>query len=166
MAKDTAKPGASAQPIKQFCTFRLCGHLYGVDILDVKEVTQEASFTPIFHAPKEVAGYVNMRGKIHLVLNLHRILGLKDETSTPKHRLVLFKPSVGESFGVRVDAIGDVVEVDESSIESGSLANEVLGNDDRSEMLELISGVCRLEDSLLLLINARLLLRAIDKAMA
>lgn len=150
--------------IKQFCTFRLAGRRYGVDILDVKEVNQETAFTKIYHAPKEVMGYVNIRGRIHLILDLRRILGMRGAHVDEKSRLVLFKPNVGESFGVLVDAVSDVVETDESLIESGSIVNEELGADERNEAVDLISGVCRLKDSLLLIINARNLLKIVDKA--
>ncbi|MBF0525581.1 MAG: hypothetical protein HQK56_10850, partial [Deltaproteobacteria bacterium] len=43
---------------RQFCSFWLSGRLFGVDILDVKEINSEITFTPIFHASKEVKGYV------------------------------------------------------------------------------------------------------------
>ncbi len=149
--------------LKQFCTFWLSGHLYGVDILDVKEVNPEAAFTEIFHAPREVKGFVNIRGQIHLILDLRRILGLKDRPVDEKSRLVLFKPGVGESFGVLVDRISDVIEIDEGLIESGGLVHEeALAGDDRAEADELISGVCRLEQTLLLLINARNLLKHVE----
>ena len=58
-----------------FCTFRLDGHLYGVDVLDVKEVTTATTATPISHAPDEVMGLVNIRGQIYLALDLRRLLG-------------------------------------------------------------------------------------------
>ncbi len=152
--------------LKQFCTFMLAGRRYGVDILDVKEVNQEAAFTKIYHAPKEVMGYVNIRGRIHLILNLRRILGIKSKQMDDKSRLILFKPTVGESFGVLVDSISDVVETDKNLIESGSIVNEELATDDRAEAVDLITGVCRLKDSLLLIINARNLLKVVDKAIA
>ncbi len=164
MDKDLHKRVTPSGKIKQFCTFRIAGRRYGVDILDVKEVNQEAAFTKIYHAPKEVMGYVNIRGRIHLILNLRRILGIRSAQVDEKSRLVLFKPSVGESFGVLVDAISDVVETDENLIESGSIVNEELGSDERNETVDLIAGVCRLKDSLLLIINARNLLRIVDKA--
>lgn len=165
MEREKIKRDKLSGVIKQFCTFTISGRLYGVDILDVKEVNQEAAFTPIFHAPQEVAGYVNIRGRIHLILNLRRILGLKDEPLDEKNRLVLFKPTVGDSFGVLVDAIGDVVETDESLIEPGQLVNEELEGEDRSEAVDLISGVCRLDGSLMLLINAHKLLKVVEKVL-
>ncbi len=164
MQRDSPMKATPSGKIKQFCTFRLAGRRYGVDILDVKEVNQEAAFTKIYHAPKEVMGYVNIRGRIHLILNLRRILGMRGARVDEKSRLVLFKPKVGESFGVLVDAVSDVVETDESLIESGSIVNEELGTDERNEAVDLITGVCRLKDSLLLIINARNLLKIVDKA--
>lgn len=170
MQTEHVKRGPSDEPKKQFCTFWLASHLYGVDILDVKEVNPEPGFTDVFHAPREVHGFVNIRGQIHLILNLRRILGLKEKPVDDKSRLVLFKPVVGESFGVLVDMIGDVVEVAESLIEAGDLADaEPLsgsGGDDKSEPMALISAVCRLKTSLLLIINARALLKCVDRSLA
>ena len=54
----------------RYCTFRLSGRLYGVDIEDVKEINTEVNFTPIFHASREIKGYINIRGQIYLLLDL------------------------------------------------------------------------------------------------
>ncbi len=150
---------------KQLCTFHLAGQLYGVDILDVKEVNPETGFTPVFHAPRMVRGFVNIRGRIHLVLDLRRILGFPEREVDHRSRLVLFKPTVGESFGVLVDGIGDVVEVDEADIESGVLADEDVPGIEDAEHGEITSGVCRLAERLLLIVNARNLLKTVDMAL-
>jgi len=150
---------------RQLCTFHLAGQLYGVDILDVKEVNPETGFTPIFHAPDVVRGYVNIRGRIQLVLDLRRILGFPDREVDNRCRLVLFKPTVGESFGILVDGIGDVVEVDEADIESGGLADEDVPGAEDNEHGEITSGVCRLAERLLLIVNARNLLKTIDMSL-
>ncbi|MGE4298827.1 MAG: chemotaxis protein CheW [Desulfovibrionaceae bacterium] len=160
---DRSKPKRMASGKKKlFCTFWLAGRLYGVDILDVKEVNPEISFTTVHHAPSEVSGFVNIRGQIHLILDLRRILGFTEGDRGERSRLVLFKPTVAESFGILVDRISDVVEVDEDRIESGHLAEDA-GGDPKGDSSGIISGVCRLEDSLLLIINARDLLKTLDK---
>ena len=164
MRTQTEEKNGSGKTKKQFCTFWLSGRLYGVDILDVKEVNQEARFTKVFHAPEQVRGLVNIRGRIHLILDLHRILGFKVEEQVGESRLVLFKPSVGEAFGVLVDGIGDVIEVEERLIDSGELVDkDIAGSDDGPDVSGLISSVCRLEETLLLIINARNLLKIIEK---
>ena len=144
---------------RRFCAFRVAGRLYGVDILDVKEVNPETGFTPVFHAPKAVRGYVNIRGRIHLILDLRRILGFEPLETDEQSRLVLFKPTVGESFGVLVDSIDDVVEVEAERIESGGLAEEedITSGEAGQDPHNVVTGVCRLQDTLLLILDAQAL---------
>ena len=99
-----------------FCTFRVDGRLFGVDILDVKEVTAETTSTRVAHAPDEVLGLVNIRGHIYLALDLRRLLGVPATEVTGESRLVLFKPSVGSAFGVVVDQISEIQTVDSHHI--------------------------------------------------
>ena len=103
---------------RQFCTFWISGRHFGVDILDVKEINSEVGFTPIFHAPKEVKGYVNIRGEIYLILDLGLILGFQSTEVDEPSRTVLFDSGAGEAFGVLVDSISDIVTVDVEQIEN------------------------------------------------
>ncbi len=143
----------------QFCTFRIAGQLFGVNILHVKEINAKTDFTPVRHAPKEVKGYVNIRGRIHLIFDLRLLLGFESRQFTDdKNRLVLFKPEVGESFGVLVDSVGDVVEVDESLLEQGLGTDPGFGEENLPELRE---SICKLENELLVVLNAHNFLRRI-----
>lgn len=148
---------------RQFCTFWVAERLYGVDILDVKEINSECEFTPVFHAPTEVNGYVNIRGQIHLIIDLRLLLGFESNESPGASCIVLFKSEVGESFGVSVDRVGDVVEVEEESIESRS--KEGPGQSKEAERQasggDLGAGVCKLDDQLLVILDAARFLDAI-----
>jgi len=111
-----------------YCTFRVADRLFGVPIRTVREVTTETTCTRIPHAPAEVAGYVNIRGHIHLALDLRRLLGLPPGANGQHRRLVLFQAGVGTAFGVLVDEVGDIVSVDDTHAEdltpaSGDLAS-------------------------------------------
>jgi len=148
-----------------FCTFRVCGRLYGVDILDVKEVTAETTYTRVAHAPDEVLGMVNIRGHIYLALDLRRLLGMPATELTRDSRLVLFKPSVGSAFGVVVDHISEIQTVDSNGIESfarndreNDLAN--LGR------VELIDAVCKLSGELLVVLNPRRFLAVVEQKLS
>ncbi|MCP4347499.1 MAG: hypothetical protein GY795_18495 [Desulfobacterales bacterium] len=147
---------------RQFCTFLIGEHLFGVDILDVKEINTEIDFTPIFHAPKEVKGYVNIRGHIHLILDLRLLLGFETKKTDEASRLVLFKPDVGESFGILVDRIGDVFEVDETQIE---YYHRNRNDPERAEISIscLKHGVCKLKNVLLIILNSENLLKSVAK---
>lgn len=150
-------------PKRQFCTFRIAERLFGVDILDVKEINPEAVFTPIFHAPKEVEGYVNIRGQIYLILNLRLLLGFEKKAVDDASRLVLFKPKVGEPFGILVDSIGDVVDVDVAQIEDHDKNKQGLSKSGKRKSADLWDGVCKLEEGLLVVLNSRNLLKNIGK---
>ncbi len=137
---------------KKFVTFWIQGELFGVDILDVKEVTPIMDITPVFHAPEEVMGYMNIRGEIHLVINPRILLNLPTRETEPDSRIVIFKPKVAEPFGIVVDSVGDVLEFDSGAIEPDKKS------DSPKTGKNLVSGVCKLKENLLIVLDARKIL--------
>jgi purine-binding chemotaxis protein CheW len=148
-----------------FCTFRVNERLFGVDILDVKEVTAETTFTPVAHAPDEVLGLVNIRGHIYLALDLRRLLGMPATVVTGESRLVLFKPSVGTTFGVVVDEISDIRAAETDRIEPFHQADHEVAKLDTGRV-GLIDSVCQLPDELLVVLNPRRFLAVIEQGLA
>jgi purine-binding chemotaxis protein CheW len=145
-----------------FCTFRSAEQWFGVPIQDVKEVTTQTTCTRIPHAPREVAGYVNIRGHIFMALDSHSLLQL-EVTANAESRLILFKPSVGPSFGLLVDEIGDIVATDASQIEdfrSGAIAPSGVSVD----RVDMITRVCKLPAGLLVILEPRKFLRIVDQS--
>jgi purine-binding chemotaxis protein CheW len=151
--------------VRHCCTCRLAGRLFGFDLRSVKEVTTPATFTPIPHAPAVVHGYQNLRGHIFLVLDLRLLLGLEAAPVTPDSRLVLFKPSAGESFGVLVDQIGDIVTLNNDQIESWRPEEPGATGGDVVRATELIEGIGKLEGELLVLLAAHKLLDVVARVM-
>jgi len=150
----------------QFCTFRISGRRFGVDVLDVKEINSEVDFTPIFHAPEEVKGYVNIRGQIYLLLDLRLILGFESKKVDELSRVVLFKPGVGDPFGVLVDSIDDIETVDEDQIENRRKEDRELPEGVERRGFDIGGGVCKLEEELLIIVNSRKLLNIIGNLKA
>jgi chemotaxis signal transduction protein len=146
---------------RQFCTFWIAGRHFGVDILDVKVINSGVAYTPIFHAPEEVKGYVNIRGRLYLLLDLRRILGFESREVDADSRVVLFKSEVGEPFGIIVDSIGDTVIVGEEQIENRREKDEGAPEVGERRSLELGDGVCKLEEGLLVIVKSRNLLKLI-----
>jgi len=147
------------QQIIKLCSFRLSGRLFGVDILDVKEVNSEIEITPIFHASKSIRGYMNIRGQIHLVVDLRTEFSFSRGEIGPESKVLIFKQNVDEPFGVLVDSIGDVVEVAQSEISDRRLdVDEEIDPkiaEQRKSNSELCNGVCALDKELMLVLNAR-----------
>jgi purine-binding chemotaxis protein CheW len=141
---------ADETEVYHYCTFRLGGRLFGFDIRSVREASPHTTLTPIPHAPPEVRGYVNLRGHIFLVLDLRRFLGMEPAAVTTDSRLLLFKPSVGESFGVLVDQIGDIITVGADQAEEW--------RPDENPAGELIAAIAKLAGELLVILRADRLL--------
>ena len=148
-----------------FCTFRLGGQLFGVDMLEVKEVTTETDFTPIAHAPEEVLGLVNIRGHIHLVIDLRCLLGMPNANLTGNSRLVLFKSSVGNAFGVVVDEILEIHHAKAEHIEAFHL-QELEPHVFQVQRVELVAAICRLPHELLVVLNPRRFLTVVEQSLA
>lgn len=153
---------ASTENTSSFCTFKAGGRLFCANILDVKEINTELEFTPIHHAPEEVEGYVNIRGQIHLVLNLKKILRIDTETEDSNPRLVLFKENVGPDFGILVDQIGDIVEVNHNQIEDRRKGSTPPPDSVERRTPNIGIGVCKLKDNLMVVLNAKNLLQQIN----
>ena len=152
----------------QMCTFRMADRLFGVDILDVKEVNENVNVTPIYHAPPDVCGYINIRGQILLVVNLHETFGLDHEQKTEQAaggKIVVFKQSVDEPFGILVDEVCDVVPIDPKRIvdRRSSMGETAEARELRRVRDEMVIGVYPLERELLLILNARRILTKSSK---
>lgn len=153
-------------PVRQFCTFMVHNRLFGVDILHVKEVNTHVQCAPIYHAPPEIKGYINIRGQIYLILDSQVILGF-DATAAPEkpehQRIILFKSSIDESFGVLVDRISDVVTISTDKIENRRTegARQERSSSNRMEpgASNLSEGIAKLDDQLLVIIDPQALLR-------
>ena len=53
-----------------YVSFRISTELYGINIMNVREVVQLCEIRPIPNAPKFVDGVINLRGEIIPVIDL------------------------------------------------------------------------------------------------
>ncbi len=151
--------------LRQFITFEIGSNFFGADIRDIKEINEDFFITPVFHAPEGVEGYVNLRGEIYLIINLRVSLGLEIPGGTAKHPYILiFKERAGELFGIIVDSIGDVIDVDENQIELYSNASDdVNDNFQKLNKYNLVEGICKLPDRLMIALRATNLLSVLKR---
>jgi len=149
--------------VHRYCSFRLAGRLYGVNIRDVKEINTETNFTPIFHSTKEIKGYINIRGQIYLLLDLREIFGFPCKKIDESNRVVLFMAEVGELCGILVDSIEDVVTVDENLIENRRQNEREVPEGIERRAADVGEGVCKLQNELLILLDARRLVQAVSR---
>jgi chemotaxis signal transduction protein/hemoglobin-like flavoprotein len=101
---------------RQFVVFNLADEMYGVDISAVREIIQYQSPVSVPSAPAAVSGIINLRGTIVGVVDLRKLLGLPQSPISNETRIVV-ADSEGESLGMVVDAVAEVVRVRSDQIE-------------------------------------------------
>ncbi len=147
---------------RQFVSLKMDEHLFGIDILLVREIIREFAFTPVEHSLLAVQGLLNLRGQIITVLDPSCVLGMTPRELGPGSRCLILKtaaevdPDVAaaiaggdlgaDAVGLIIDGVADVVTVDETEVDSPP-AN---ANGVDAQYLE---GVVKLDDSLLLVLK-------------
>lgn len=130
---------------KQFCTFHLENHCFGVPVEQVQEVIRYLEMTPVPLASDVVRGLINLRGQIVTAIDLRRRLGMADRAAGQLPMNIVVRTDDG-AVSLLVDDIGDVMEVDQDSYE-GPPRNML------AQQKELVQGVYKLEGCLLLVLN-------------
>ena len=129
----------------QFSTFFLDGLFFGVKVEQVQEVLRYQEMTPVPLAPPVISGLINLRGQIVMALDLRQRLALAERPVEQRPMNVVMRTEDG-AVSFLVDAIGDVLEVEEDTFERPP---ETLTGIVR----ELIQGAYKLQDRLLLVLD-------------
>src|ERR1035441_917308 len=153
MATDTATLKSElAQTSGQFSTFFVADLFFGVDVLRVQEVLRFQQMTRVPQAPEVIEGLINLRGQI-TAIDMRRRLRLPPRAGNQTPMNMVVRTEDG-AVSLLVDEIGDVLDVDAATYERPP---ENLDPAAR----ELIRGVYKLKDRLLLVLDAE---RTVDLA--
>jgi purine-binding chemotaxis protein CheW len=128
-------------------TFLVREALCALDAAGVQEVIRVQSITPVSHAPEEVAGVINLRGKIVTLLDLGRILGFEKSAISRESRVFIIEDR-NEFLGVLVDRVGEVIEVERKQYDSLPLNIP-------PAQARFFTGICRNGGHVIALLNAR-----------
>lgn len=130
---------------KQFATFYIDGLFFGVEVRNVQEVIRYQHMTRVPIAPAMIQGLINLRGQIVTAIDLRRRLELPPRPPGQLPMNVVVRSDEG-AVSLLVDEIGEVVEVEQDAYER---APETL----KGVARELVSGVYKMKDSLLLILD-------------
>jgi purine-binding chemotaxis protein CheW len=113
--------GETDRPVAEngadYVTVSAGGQAFGFPIERVHDVFVASALTHVPLAPPEVAGLLNLRGRVVTALCLKRLLGLPAPPS-PGQDMAVGLEHDGESFGVIVDSVGEVMRLSPDSIET------------------------------------------------
>ena len=136
-------------PRRQFSTFIVADQLYGIEVSQVQEVTQMLPITPVHLSANYVAGLMNLRGQIATAIGMRELFGFAPDTTK---RMAVVSRTDGTLLSLLVDHIGDVIEVgDEANEDSPATVPE--------SVKRFMSGVYKLPDSILSVIDMNKLMQ-------
>jgi purine-binding chemotaxis protein CheW len=129
----------------EYVTFTMAGQIFGLPIERVQEVFRPARITRVPLAGAQIAGVLNLRGRIVTAIDMRSRLDLqaRDEGRSP---MAIGIELGTESFGLLVDSLGEVLKLPDGERESNPV------NLDR-KLARVSAGVYRLDGQLLVILD-------------
>jgi purine-binding chemotaxis protein CheW len=95
----------------EFVTVTVAGQMLGLPINRVHDVFVVSEMTTVPLAQSEIAGLLNLRGRVVTAVSLRRRLGLKEKHDIER-RMAVGLENHGEAYGLLVDEVGEVLKLD------------------------------------------------------
>ncbi len=128
-----------------FVTVFTAGQLFGLKLERVRDVFVPQALSAVPLAPPEVAGVLNLRGRIVTALDLRRRLGLPPREDG-KPTVAVGIEDRGELYGLIADKVGDVMWLPASQYETAPANLD-------PRWAQVCAGVYRLDGRLLVVLD-------------
>ncbi len=147
---------ASEETQFQLVTFQLGDELYGVNIMDVKEIVRLQNVRVIPNSPYYVEGIINLRGEIIPIIDLHKRFKIQSVNRSEDIEMeggFIILNIDGSKIGIIIDKVERVVTVKGEDVKDPPQMLSGIGT-------EYIEGVVREETGYLIMLNTRKLFNA------
>jgi len=150
----TSKKGKADDHIvsgsQDFVTMTIADQLFGIPVLQVQDVLGHQKITRIPLAPPEVAGSLNLRGRIVTAIDVRLRLGL---TARPKNKpgMSIVVDLRGELYSLMVDSVGEVLSLSNEDFERNPATLD-------PRWREVSTGIYRLNNQLMVVLDVSRLL--------
>ena len=143
------RQGAEAEH-EDFVSMTVAGQWFGIPVLAVQDVLASQRITRNPLAPAEVAGSLNLRGRIVTAIDFRRRLGLGPAPDDTAGMSIVVEHE-GELYSLLVDSVGEVLHLPTGSFERNPTTLDSLWR-------QVSDGIFRLDEELLIVVDiARLL---------
>jgi purine-binding chemotaxis protein CheW len=135
--------------LTEFVTFTTSGQLFGLPIGRVQDVFKPSQITRVPLAGPEIAGVLNLRGRIVTAIHLSNRLDLETDmqaAAAKKPPMAIGIECGAESFGLLVDVVGEVLKLPESELEPNPVNLDC-------KLARVSDGVFRLDGQLLVVLD-------------
>jgi len=137
--------GTADTNLVEYVTVTIDDQLFGLPIARVQDVFVPDRLTRVPLSPPEIAGVLNLRGRIVTAIDMRRRLGLPDR-NRKFPTLAVGIELKSESYGLLVDAVGEVMKLPKDGCEA-----KPVNLDER--LADVMAGVYRLDGQLLVVLD-------------
>jgi purine-binding chemotaxis protein CheW len=141
---------ASGDEQQVLVTLTVAHQLCGVPVLSVRDVLGEQTITRVPLAPPEIAGSLNLRGRIVTAIDLRQRLRLPPAAHGQPRMSVVAEQS-GELYALLVDQVSEVMSLNVAAFERNPPTLE-------RNWAEYSTGIFRLDERLLVVLDVSKLL--------
>ncbi|HEX4890778.1 MAG TPA: chemotaxis protein CheW [Alphaproteobacteria bacterium] len=152
----TAAPAKSSAA--DYVTMIVGGQLFGIPVLEVHDVFVPSKLAHVPMAPPEVAGVLNLRGRIVTAIDLRLRLGYEPREPGAQPMAVVIEYQ-GEPYSLLVDGVGEVLSLEDSAFERNP------SNLD-PKLRDTSEGIFRLDEKLMVVIQLDRVIQLLTGAMA
>lgn len=135
----------------EFLTIHIGTQIFAIPVLQVQDVLRQQVVTRVPLAPPEVAGALNLRGRIVTAINVRCRLGMPDMEDGSKTMSVVVEHE-SELYSLIIDKVGDVLSLPNKGFEAVPATMDPVWR-------EIATGIFRLENQLMVVISVPQLLQ-------
>jgi purine-binding chemotaxis protein CheW len=129
----------------EYVTAVIGGQLFGLPIVRVQDVFIPERLTRVPLAPPEIAGVLNLRGRIVTLIDLRRRFGL-GQRDDGEPVMAIGVESRAESYGLLIDSVGEVLKLDDAAREPNPINLD-------QRLARMSAGIYRLDGQLLIVVD-------------
>ncbi len=139
---------------KEFLTVMIAGQRFGIPILGIEDVLRSQKMTHIPLSPPEIAGALNLRGRIVTAIDMRCRLSVEPQEYTGKEMSVVVEHE-HELYSLIIDSVGDVLRLKNQDFEKNPPTLDASWRD-------ISMGIYRMDGELLVILDVPKLLETIQ----
>jgi len=149
---------AANEYVIEYVIVMIGDQLFGLPISRVQDVFMPDRITRVPLSAPEIAGVLNLRGRIVTAIDMRRRLGLGPRTDD-KPSMAVGIELKGESYGLLIDTVGEVMKLGEETREPNPVNLD-------GRLARVSGGVHRLDGQLMVILDVDQVLTTASEAMA
>lgn len=146
------------EQVIEYVTVMIGGQLFGLPISRVQDVFMPDRVTRVPLSAPEIAGVLNLRGRIVTAIDMRRRLGLPPRTDE-KPSMAVGIEMKGESYGLLIDSVGEVMKLGDATREPNPVNLD-------ARLGRVSGGVHRLEGQLMVILDVDYVLNNATESLA